>query len=164
MKRFFRATVWVISRLLCTFTLVQTSLASILAPKKLKIMFCGIWSIKSCSNWSYCALWVLYSLISIFWYQKYISLILYWNFTSQNRRKIPPKMRPEVVIWNFCFHDTLILLHTCFQCVLLNEAGHSRQSLRYFMIIVHFYVSSSVTGLHFGVKKAKNHVLLNLEH
>ena len=87
--------VWVISRLLCIFTLIQTSLASILAPKKLKIMFCGIWSIKSCSNWSYCALWVLYSLISIFWYQKYISLMLYWNFTSQNRRKITPKMRRQ---------------------------------------------------------------------
>ena len=33
---------------------------------------------------------MLYSLISIFWYQKYISLILYWNFTSKNRQKIPP--------------------------------------------------------------------------
>ena len=71
---------------------------------------------------------------------------------------------PEVVICDFCYNNTFILLHTCFQCVLLSEAGHSRQSLSYFKIIVHFYVSSNITGLHFGAKKAKNHVLWDLKH
>ena len=32
------------------------------------------------------------------------------------------------------------------------------------MIIVHFYIRSNVTGLHFGAKKAKNRVLWNLQH
>ena len=104
------------------------------------------------------------SLISIFWYQKYISLMLYWNFTSRNRRKIPPKMRPEVVICDFCYNNTFILLHTCFQCVLLHEAVLSSHSLSYFKIIVHFYVSSNVTGLHFSAKKAKNHVLASIKN
>ena len=90
--------------------------------------------------------------------------MLHWNFTSQNRRKIWPKMRPEVVICDFSYHRTLIMLHTCFQCVLLNEAVLSSHSLRYSRIIVHFYVRSNLTGLHFGAKKAKNHVLWNLQH
>jgi hypothetical protein len=114
--------------------------------KKLKIMFCGISSTENCLNWSStenCLNWskfVLYSLTSIIWYQKYISPMLHWNFTSQNRRKIGPKMRPEVVICDFSYHSTLIMLHTCFQCVLLNEVVLSSHSLRYSKIIVHFYV------------------------
>ena len=49
MRRGIRDKVWGISWLLCTFTLVQASLASILASKKLKIMFYWIWSIKTVS-------------------------------------------------------------------------------------------------------------------
>ena len=91
MRRFFWVTVWGIPRLLWTFTFVQTSLVLILVPKKLKIMFCGIYSTQNCCNWPWCGWFVLYSLISIIWYQKYISPTLHCNFTSQNRRKIRPK-------------------------------------------------------------------------
>jgi len=66
-------------------------------PKKLKIMFCEICSTQNCCNWSWCGLFVLYSLISIIWYQNYIFPILHWNFTCQNRRKIRPKLRREVL-------------------------------------------------------------------
>ena len=65
--------------------------------KKLKIMFCEICSTQNCCNWSWCGLFVLYSLISIIWYQNYIFPILHWNFTCQNRRKIRPKLRREVL-------------------------------------------------------------------
>jgi hypothetical protein len=66
-----------------------------------------------------------------------------------------PKMRPEVVICDFSYHITCVMLHTCFQCVLLNEAVLSSHSLRYSRIIVHFYVRSNVTGLHFGAETSQ---------
>jgi hypothetical protein len=132
--------------------------------KNPKIAFLEILAMKLSSYWFWCTFFVLLPLISMFWYHKYISLMLHWNFTSQNRRKIGPKMRPEVVICDFSYHSTFIMLHTYFQCVLLNETVLSSHSLRYSRIIVHFYVRSNLTGLHFGAKKAKIHVLWNLQH
>ena len=82
--------------------------------KNPKITFLGIITTKLSSYWFLSSLFILVSWIFIFWYQNYVSLMLHWNFTSQNRLKIWPKMRPKVVIYDFSYHSTFIMLHSCF--------------------------------------------------
>jgi len=74
-------------------------------------------------------------------------------------------MRPEVVICDFSYHSTLIMLHTCFQCVLLNEVVLSSHSLRYSgRLLCNFtFIKTSPVSI-LVPKKAKNHVLWNLHH
>ena len=54
--------------------------------KNPKIKFLGICTMKLSSYRCWCSFFVLHSLISIFWYQNYVSLTLHLNFMRQNRR------------------------------------------------------------------------------
>ena len=104
-------------------------------------------------------------MIPIFWYQNYVSMTLHLNFMMQNTRKIGPKMRPKVVIYDFSYHIMSILHHACFKVVLLNEAilfnhisGYSSAFFPNFTVIQTSLPSILV------LKKAKNHVLENFQH
>ena len=64
-------------------------------------------------HWSWCHLFVMYSLKPVFWYQNYDFLALHLNFMRQNRPKMEPKMTPEPFIYDFSYQIANILAPLC---------------------------------------------------
>ena len=78
-----------------------------------KSRFLRILVMKLSVHWSWCHLFVMYSLKPIFWYQNYDFLALHLNFMRQNRPKMEPKMTPEPFIFDFSYQIANILAPLC---------------------------------------------------